>query len=280
MRSLECLEEQKLPPSAPDRPPRVEIVVPVRDEERDLGPGVRRLAAYLSHRFPFRAMVTIADNGSADGTWAVAQALAGELDGVRAVRLARAGRGPGGGGPGGTGPGGARIPGGGTARGGTGAAGGPPRPVPRRHERDAPGGATGAQRLPAARGQAGGAGGPRGLGGDTHVAAALTRLLRGGAAGYRWAAATVGSESAAPLQLASGDPVMAIGGFNGTDGAPTLAEFQRLVAAGEIHYFVGANQASFGNGSGAAAQITAWVRDRFTAETVGGVTVYDLTRAS
>jgi putative flippase GtrA len=71
----------------------VEIVVPVRDEERDLGPGIRRLAAYLSQRFPFRAVVTIADNGSADGTWAVAQALAGELDGVRAVRLAQAGRG-------------------------------------------------------------------------------------------------------------------------------------------------------------------------------------------
>jgi len=106
----------------------------------------------------------------------------------------------------------------------------------------------------------------------------LTRLLRDGAAGYGWAAATVGSESAAPLQLATGDPVMAIGGFNGSDGAPTLAEFQRLVAAGEIHYFVGANQASFGNGSGAAAQITAWVQARFTAETVGGVTVYDLAR--
>jgi putative flippase GtrA len=71
----------------------VEIVVPVRDEERDLGPGIRRLAAYLSQRFPFDAVVTIADNGSADGTWAAAQALAGELDGVRAVRLAQAGRG-------------------------------------------------------------------------------------------------------------------------------------------------------------------------------------------
>jgi len=162
MRSLECLEEQKLPPSAPDRPPRVEIVVPVRDEERDLGPGVRRLAAYLSHRFPFRAMVTIADNGSADGTWAVAQALAGELDGVRAVRLARAGRGPGGGGPGGTGPGGARIPGGGTARGGTGAAGGPPGQSPGGTSGMPPGGATGAQRLPAARGQAAAPAGPAG----------------------------------------------------------------------------------------------------------------------
>ena len=111
------------------------------------------------------------------------------------------------------------------------------------------------------------------------MAAALTRLLVRGAAGYRWTAATVGAESAAPLQLASGEPVMAIGGFNGTDDAPTLAEFERMVAAGEIHHFVGANQASFGGGSGPAAQITAWVRAHFTAETAGGVTVYDLTKA-
>ena len=186
--------------------------------------------------------------------------------------------GPGGGGPGGTGPGGARIAGGGTARGGTGAAGGPPG--------QSPGGTSGMP--PAARRSTAPARGPgpgrrrsraRRAGGDTQVAAALTRLLRGGAAGYRWAAATVGSESAAPLQLASGDPVMAIGGFNGTDGAPTLAEFQRLVATGAIHYFVSTNQASFGGGSGGAEQITAWVRAHFTAETVGGVIVYDLTRA-
>jgi 4-amino-4-deoxy-L-arabinose transferase-like glycosyltransferase len=125
----------------------------------------------------------------------------------------------------------------------------------------------------------GGAGGPGGLAGNTQVASALTKLLRNGAAGYRWAAATVGAESAAPLQLASGEPVMAIGGFNGTDDAPTLAEFERMVAAGEIHYFVGVNQASFGGGSGPAAQITAWVRAHFRAETVGGETVYDLAGA-
>jgi putative flippase GtrA len=93
MRSLECLEGQKFPPAEPGCAPQVEIVVPVRDEECDLGPGIRRLAAHLSQRFPFRAVVTIADNGSTDGTWAAAQALAGELDGVRAVRLAQAGRG-------------------------------------------------------------------------------------------------------------------------------------------------------------------------------------------
>jgi hypothetical protein len=65
----------------------VEIVVPVKDEERDLGPSVRRLVTYLRERFPFTAVVTIADNGSADGTWRAAQELAGEFAEVRAVRL-------------------------------------------------------------------------------------------------------------------------------------------------------------------------------------------------
>jgi putative flippase GtrA len=73
--------------------PQVDIVVPVRDEERDLGPSVRRIEAYLRTRFPFSARITIADNGSSDGTWAAALALASELDAVRAVRLEQPGRG-------------------------------------------------------------------------------------------------------------------------------------------------------------------------------------------
>jgi glycosyltransferase involved in cell wall biosynthesis len=73
----------------------VEIVVPVRNEERDLAPSVRRLAAYLRADFPFTALITIADNGSTDGTWAVAQGLARELgpDTVRAAHLDQPGRG-------------------------------------------------------------------------------------------------------------------------------------------------------------------------------------------
>ena len=73
--------------------PQVEIVVPVRNEERDLGPSVRRLEEYLRTDFPFTARITIADNGSSDGTWAVALTLASELDAVRAVRLEQPGRG-------------------------------------------------------------------------------------------------------------------------------------------------------------------------------------------
>ncbi len=72
---------------------QVEIVVPVRNEERDLGPAVRRLRAFLDDRFPFAARITIADNGSTDGTWAQARQLAEELALVRAVRIERPGRG-------------------------------------------------------------------------------------------------------------------------------------------------------------------------------------------
>jgi putative flippase GtrA len=71
----------------------VEIVVPVFNEEHDLEPSVRRLHAYLRSDFPFDAVITIADNASTDSTWACAQRLSAELDGVRAVHLDAKGRG-------------------------------------------------------------------------------------------------------------------------------------------------------------------------------------------
>jgi putative flippase GtrA len=72
---------------------QVELVIPVRDEERGLARSVRRLDAYLHDRFPFAARITIADNGSTDRTWPEAVALASDLELVRAVRLDRPGRG-------------------------------------------------------------------------------------------------------------------------------------------------------------------------------------------
>src|SRR6476660_306305 len=75
------------------RVPHVDIVVPVRNEERDLALSVRRLVAYLRESFPFRAQITIADNGSTDATWAIADQLARELPEVRAVHMELPGRG-------------------------------------------------------------------------------------------------------------------------------------------------------------------------------------------
>jgi putative flippase GtrA len=74
-------------------PPYVDVVVPVYNEESDLEPGIRRLHAYLAEQFPFPSRITIADNASTDGTWAIAQRLACELGGVRTLRLEQKGRG-------------------------------------------------------------------------------------------------------------------------------------------------------------------------------------------
>jgi 4-amino-4-deoxy-L-arabinose transferase-like glycosyltransferase len=122
-----------------------------------------------------------------------------------------------------------------------------------------------------------GAGGMGGLSGSTQVSSALIKLLEQDASQYQWIAATEGSQSAAPIELATGgDAVMSIGGFNGTDPAPTLAQFEAMVAKHEVHYYVGQSNNSFGGGNGSSA-IASWVAAHFKSETVGGVTVYNLT---
>ncbi|MGW5848027.1 ArnT family glycosyltransferase [Streptomyces sp. NPDC055254] len=210
------------------------------------------------------------------------------------------------------GPGGMmRAPFGGEQQGGTGVPpgsqggqGGPGMPAgagagpnaPTRPGAGAPDGRAGGQDGPGSRGGAqdgrgsernGGApGGPGGLLGGTRVAAEATAALRADAARYTWAAAAIGSQNAASYQLASGAPVMPIGGFNGSDPSPTLERFQEYVKAGEIHWFIaqggtagGAEAGARGGGPGGASgtAIENWVKATFTASTVGGATFYDLT---
>ena len=145
-----------------------------------------------------------------------------------------------------------------------------------------PGGAPGG--APPQGGFGGGGGGAGGLLNGSESTAAITALLQADAEDYTWVAAAVGSNSASGYQLASEEPVMPIGGFNGSDPAPTLAQFQEYVAEGEIHYFIGSGGGyggGFGGGqmggSQAASEIATWVAENFTAQTVDGVTIYDLT---
>jgi 4-amino-4-deoxy-L-arabinose transferase-like glycosyltransferase len=126
-----------------------------------------------------------------------------------------------------------------------------------------------------------------GLGGllDTSTpSAALVTLLQADAAKYTWVAAAVGANSAAGVQLATGHAVMAIGGFNGTDPTPTVSAFEALVHAGKVHYFLASassgGPSAGGTSTSVASQISSWVAAHYTAKTVGGVTVYDLTTAT
>jgi 4-amino-4-deoxy-L-arabinose transferase-like glycosyltransferase len=175
--------------------------------------------------------------------------------------------GPGGGGgaPGGRagfgpGPGGFAPPGGvgGRPGGGVGAFGGGP-----------PGGFGGG---PGAAGPGGG------LLQSSTPGSALVALLSGNTGHYTWVAATVGANSAAGYQLATGAPVMAIGGFNGSDPTPTLAQFEAAVQQHQVHYFIaGGRGGGPGGGASTSAAITTWIQSTFTASSVDGVTVYDLT---
>ena len=127
----------------------------------------------------------------------------------------------------------------------------------------------------------GGAGGGAGtLLNGSDPGSAVTALLKVDAATYTWVAAGIGSQNAAGYQLATGDPVMAVGGFNGTDPAPSLARFEEYVEAGKIHYFIGGGIGLTGSsGSNDSSEIASWVAAHYTATTVDGVTLYDLTKA-
>jgi 4-amino-4-deoxy-L-arabinose transferase-like glycosyltransferase len=135
-------------------------------------------------------------------------------------------------------------------------------------------------------GMRGNGGGMGGLLDAATVSGEMKSLLETNADQYTWVAAAVGSQSASGYQLATGKPVMAVGGFNGSDPSPTLAQFQQYVAEGRIHYFIGGGgfgggRGGFGGGAGSggssdSSQIAAWVAANFEAKTVGNTTVYDL----
>ncbi|CAN5350101.1 hypothetical protein BH11ACT2_BH11ACT2_03000 [soil metagenome] len=126
--------------------------------------------------------------------------------------------------------------------------------------------------------QRGGFGGGGGLLGGGDASSTVSTLLEADASSYTWVAAAVGSNNAASYQLATGDSVMPVGGFNGSDPSPTLAQFESYVAAGDIHYFIGGTIGQSNGGSSASSAIAAWVASNYTAQTVDGVTIYDLTK--
>jgi len=183
---------------------------------------------------------------------------------AEAARLGRFGPGGGGAGPRGFGRGQFQFPGGGG-------------------QFQFPGGGNGQFTPPTGGSNRGGLGGL--LNGST-PSSEMTSLLKDNASEYTWIAATTGANSAAGYQLATGDPVMAIGGFNGTDPSPTLAQFKSYVAQHKIHYYIasgGGFGGGFGGGPGTSAstsEISQWVANNFTSQNVGGVTVYDLTSAN
>ena len=149
------------------------------------------------------------------------------------------------------------------------------------------GGGMGNGSAPNAEGLSSNGGGKGGMGGllggsSGSVSSKLVKMLQKNSDSYRWVAATTGSQNAASYQLATECSVMPIGGFNGSDPAPTLAQFKKWVKQGLIHYYIagGHTGGTQIGGSSASSEIASWVQQNFESTTVDGVTVYDLTQQS
>ncbi|MGI5279058.1 ArnT family glycosyltransferase [Streptomyces rochei] len=178
-----------------------------------------------------------------------------------------------GGGMGGPGGGGGQPP-----QGGRGGPGGDTPPNGGDNGRAAPGGADGTTGTPPSGdlGGAGGFGGGGGLGGGFGGGGGMGGGGTGGGAstelvaylkkhqdGAKWLLAVSGSQSAAQLILAGGEPVISMWGWSGSDNAMTLTRLKELVKKGELHYVqVGGGM---GGGSGAGSEVTQWVREHGTA---------------
>jgi 4-amino-4-deoxy-L-arabinose transferase-like glycosyltransferase len=93
--------------------------------------------------------------------------------------------------------------------------------------------------------------GALGAGRDSTADPALVSYLEKHQGSAEYLVAVTGSQAAAPLILATGKPVIAMGGFNGGDPTPTLAQFKQLVATGKVHYVLVSS--GVGAGTGAAA---------------------------
>jgi 4-amino-4-deoxy-L-arabinose transferase-like glycosyltransferase len=108
------------------------------------------------------------------------------------------------------------------------------------------------------------------------VSPEMVRYLQQHRGGADWMVAVNGSMTASPLILISGEPVMAMGGFTGSEPTPTLGQFEQLVAEGRVRYVLVGGNARFGFGFGggrAAGDVDAWVLrhgTRVPASTYGG----------
>lgn len=107
---------------------------------------------------------------------------------------------------------------------------------------------------------------------------ALVSYLLANQDGATWIVAVASANESAAIQLTSGQPVMAVGGFNGSDTPLTLAEFKQLVTEGKVKYYAVSSKGMGGGPGGGNNEITSWVTSTGTKVDYGGsdVTLYEL----
>jgi 4-amino-4-deoxy-L-arabinose transferase-like glycosyltransferase len=89
----------------------------------------------------------------------------------------------------------------------------------------------------------------------------LVRYLEQHQGSAKYLVATASAQSAESFILATGQPVMALGGFTGSDPILTVNELARLVKQGVVHYFLLGGMGGPGGGNSA---LSTWVQEHGT----------------
>jgi 4-amino-4-deoxy-L-arabinose transferase-like glycosyltransferase len=96
----------------------------------------------------------------------------------------------------------------------------------------------------------------------------------------KWLVAVASADVSAGIQISSGQPVMAVGGFDGSDDALSISELKQLVATGQLEYYAISSGGMGGgaSGTGDVSQIQAWVEANGVKVKYGGsqYTLYKL----
>ena len=112
---------------------------------------------------------------------------------------------------------------------------------------------------------------------NAEAESALVTYLLANSSNTTWIAAVNSANESAAIQISTGKPVAALGGFNGSDPVLTLAQFKEYVANGKIKYYV-ASSRGMGGGPGGSSEIVSWIKQNATVVSYGGseYTVYQL----
>ncbi|MDO9409092.1 glycosyltransferase family 39 protein, partial [Patulibacter sp.] len=124
------------------------------------------------------------------------------------------------------------------------------------------------------------AGGARrgGMGGGS-ISDEVIAYLQANQGSAKYLLAASGSQTTASVIISTGEPVVTIGGFGGSDPAPTVAQMAQMVRDGELKYVLVSSNSRGGPGGNSTSALSTWVKahgEPVTAVTVSGGTLYEV----
>jgi 4-amino-4-deoxy-L-arabinose transferase-like glycosyltransferase len=98
-------------------------------------------------------------------------------------------------------------------------------------------------------------------GGGGEVSSALISYLQKNQGTATWLVAVSSAQSASSIILQTGESVIAMGGFSGSDPAMTVAKLKQYIAEGKLKYVL---VTSDNRGDSTASTITTWLKSNAT----------------